>query len=110
VKYRTKGSAIQPYSPTAPAREAEAVRSNIPALITNGELDARTPPSYGRFLAAGLSRSYLTIVRVHGHERPPLCSFRISRDLFDAPIRKPNMACLDSIPPLKFVVGGRPIR
>lgn len=89
-------------------REAEPVRSDIPALITNGEIDARTPPSYGRFLATGLPRAYLTLVRVHGHERPPLCSFRISRDLFDAPHRKPDMACLDSIPPLKFVVGERP--
>lgn len=91
-------------------REAEPVRSDVPGLITNGEIDARTPPSYGRFLAAGLPRAYLTIVRVHGHERPPLCSFRISRDLFDAPDRKPDMACLDSIPPIKFVVGGGPIR
>lgn len=89
-------------------REAEPVRSAIPALITNGEIDARTPPSYGRFLAAGMPRAYLTMVRVHGHERPPMCSFRISRDIFDAPNRKPNMACLDSIPALKFVTVGPP--
>lgn len=91
-------------------RAAEPVRSDVPALIVTGELDPRTPPSYARFLAAGMSGAHLLITPWYGHERPPDCEIRISRDFFDAPEREPDGACLDSVPPIEFVTGVVPSR
>jgi pimeloyl-ACP methyl ester carboxylesterase len=91
-------------------RAAEPVRSEVPALIVTGELDPRTPPSYARALAAGLSRAQLVIEPWYGHERPSDCTFRIARDFFDRPEVPPTVACLDSIPPIRFAAGVVPSR
>lgn len=86
------------------------VRSSIPALIEAGEFDPRTPPFTARFLAAGFPRSHVVITPWHGHERQPDCSMRIASRFFDAPDRAPNLACMDSIPPLEFIAGVIPSR
>jgi pimeloyl-ACP methyl ester carboxylesterase len=91
-------------------RADEPLRSGVPGLIITGELDPRTPPSYGRALAAGLPRAHLVIEPWHGHERPSDCTFRIARDFFDRPDAAPATACLDSIPPIPFVAGIVPSR
>lgn len=89
-------------------REAEPLRSDLPALIMTGEFDPRTPPAYARLLAAGLPRAQLVILPWDGHlDRPPDCSFRISRDFFDAPDRVADTSCLDAITPIEFVTGVR---
>jgi pimeloyl-ACP methyl ester carboxylesterase len=88
-------------------REAEPVRSDLPALITVGEWDPRTPPSHARFLASGLSRSHVVIIPTQGHDAPqPDCVYEISRAFFDAPERAPDMTCVASIPLLRFVTDG----
>jgi pimeloyl-ACP methyl ester carboxylesterase len=88
-------------------REAEPVRSDLPALITTGEWDPRTPPSYARFLASGLSRSHVVIIPTQGHDGPqPDCVYDISRAFFDAPERAPDMTCVPSIPLLRFITDG----
>jgi pimeloyl-ACP methyl ester carboxylesterase len=88
-------------------RKAEPVRSDLPALITTGEWDPRTPPSHARFLASGLSRSHVVIIPTQGHDAPqPDCVYEISRAFFDAPERAPDMTCVASIPLLRFVTGG----
>lgn len=86
-------------------RRSEPVRSAVPALIETGEFDPRTPPSFARFLAAGLPRAHVVILPWYGHERPPACSFRISRAFFDSPGDVPDMSCVDSIPRIEFVTG-----
>ncbi|HSJ16346.1 MAG TPA: alpha/beta fold hydrolase [Longimicrobiales bacterium] len=91
-------------------RPAEPVRSGVPALIETGELDPRTPPSNARFLAAGLPRAHVVILPWYGHERPPDCALRIARAFLDAPGDPPDVACLDSIPPIEFVTGVKPSR
>jgi pimeloyl-ACP methyl ester carboxylesterase len=95
---------------TYTGRCAEPVRSDVPGLIETGEFDPRTPPSFARFLAAGLPRAHLLILPWYGHERPPDCSLRISRDFFDAPDDAPDTTCVDSIPPIEFVTGVAPSR
>lgn len=91
-------------------QEAEHLRSDIPALITSGDLDPLTPPSFARFLAHGLSQVQLVDLPSHGHERPPACGFRISRAFFDLPEQRQTTTCLDSIAPMQFVTGVVPSR
>jgi pimeloyl-ACP methyl ester carboxylesterase len=89
---------------------AEPVHSRVPALIETGEFDPRTPPSFARLLAEGMPGAHVLIVPGHGHERPPDCVFRISRQFFEAPDQRPDTACLDSIPPVAFVTNVVPSR
>jgi pimeloyl-ACP methyl ester carboxylesterase len=84
---------------------AEPLRSDVPALVTTGELDPRTPPAYAHALASGLTRAHLAIVPWYGHEAPSACVQQIMRDFFDAPEQAPDSACLASIPPIPFVTG-----
>jgi pimeloyl-ACP methyl ester carboxylesterase len=89
---------------------AEPVHSRVPALIETGEFDPRTPPSAARFLAEGMPGANVIIVPGHGHERPPDCIFRISHQFFEAPDQRPDLACLESIPPVEFVTNVVPSR
>jgi pimeloyl-ACP methyl ester carboxylesterase len=89
---------------------AEPVHSRVPALIEAGEFDARTPPSFARLLAEGMPGAHLIIGPGHGHGWPPDCIFRISRQFFEAPDQRPDLACLDSIPPVEFVTNVVPSR
>jgi pimeloyl-ACP methyl ester carboxylesterase len=73
---------------------AEPLRSDVPALVTTGELDPRTPPAYAHALASGLTRAHLVIVPWYGHEAPSACVQQIMRDFFDAPEQAPDTACL----------------
>jgi pimeloyl-ACP methyl ester carboxylesterase len=91
-------------------REAGPVRSDLPALITTGGIDPRTPASFAHRLAKGLSRSHVVIVPGYGHERPPDCIFAISRAFLDAPERAPDTSCVASIAPLRFFTGSAPRR
>jgi pimeloyl-ACP methyl ester carboxylesterase len=89
---------------------AEPVHSRVPALIETGEFDPRTPPSSARFLAEGMPGAHVIIVPGHGHERPPDCIFQISHQFFEAPDQRPDLACLESIPPVAFVTNVVPSR
>jgi pimeloyl-ACP methyl ester carboxylesterase len=89
---------------------AEPVHSRVPALIEAGEFDARTPPSFARLLAEGMPGAHLIIGRGHGHDWPPDCVFRISHQFFEAPDQRPDLACLESIPPVAFVTNVVPSR
>jgi hypothetical protein len=86
------------------------VRSAVPALITVGELDPRTPPSFSRSLADGMTGGHLVILRGYGHRSFPDCMFPMSHHFFEAPERQPDTTCSDSIPPLEFVTGVVPSR
>lgn len=90
-------------------RGTSPVRSDVPALIEAGEFDPRTAPSRARFLAAGFPRSHVVITPWHGHEKQPDCTMRIASRFFDEPGRAPDLACVDSIPPIEFVSGVTPV-
>jgi pimeloyl-ACP methyl ester carboxylesterase len=81
----------------------EPLRSEIPALVMVGEWDPRTPPSYARYLANGLTRAHVVEVPWHGHDLQHPCLSRMQRDFFEAPETAPDVACLDSIAPVRFV-------
>ena len=82
---------------------AASLQSEIPSLILTGELDPRTPPSYGAHLGKGLPNSYILSVPWHGHDLQHPCLSRIQRDFFDTPHVRPSTTCLDSLPPLAIV-------
>ena len=91
-------------------RNPEPLRSDVPALIMVGEFDPRTPPSYARHLAIGLSSSRIIDVPWHGHDLQHPCISRIQRDFLHAPGVLPNTACLDSLPILQFAADVVPSR
>jgi pimeloyl-ACP methyl ester carboxylesterase len=86
------------------------LQSDIPALILAGELDPRTPPVNGRFLASGLPRAHLAVLPWTGHDRLPDCAFHITDEFISEPERAPSTSCLDSVPPIRFVTDVVPSR
>jgi pimeloyl-ACP methyl ester carboxylesterase len=86
------------------------LESDVPMLILAGELDPRTPPANGRFLASGLSRARFLVLPWTGHVGLPDCAFRITDQFFRAPELAPSTSCLDSIPPIRFVTDVVPSR
>lgn len=89
---------------------ALALQSDIPTLIITGELDPRTPPTYAERVAAGLPRAQVIVAPWTGHERLPDCAFRLASEFFDAPERRVNASCMDSVPPIRFVTAVVPSR
>jgi pimeloyl-ACP methyl ester carboxylesterase len=79
------------------------VRSDIPTLIMTGYFDDRTPTAYARRIAAALGRSYLVEMPDEAHDaRPSACHAVIVAQFLADPTRKPDIACLASIPPIPF--------
>jgi pimeloyl-ACP methyl ester carboxylesterase len=85
---------------------AEPLRSDIPGLITVGEFDGITPAANARLLAAGLPRAHWLILPWEGHMWTAACAPHIATLFFEAPERAPDTSCVDTIPPIEFVVPG----
>lgn len=88
----------------APAEpiEAEPVRSDRPALVVGGLLDAVTPPAWAELAAASLSDATLVWVpwQGHGASGHP-CVVGIIADFLDDPDRPDlDRSCLDELDPL----------
>jgi pimeloyl-ACP methyl ester carboxylesterase len=86
--------------------EAEPLHSDIPGLITVGEFDANTPTSNARLLAAGLPRAHWLILPWESHMWTAACAPHMATLFFEAPERVPDTSCMDSIPPIEFVIPG----
>lgn len=86
------------------------LRSGIPTLVITGELDPRTPPSYAERVGQGLSRAQVIVAPSTGHERLPDCAFRLASEFFETPERRLDAACMDSVPPIRFVTDVVPSR
>jgi pimeloyl-ACP methyl ester carboxylesterase len=76
----------------------EAVISDIPTLILQGEFDLRTPIGSGQLAAEGLENSTLAIVPLQGHgiwaiENP--CVGRIATAFIADPSQTPDLSCLE---------------
>ncbi len=85
----------------AHAIENEAVVSDIPTLVFNGELDPITPPEWGELAAKTLSRSYLFTFPGLGHGAfgTAECPTEIGRAFIANPMEEPDGACLDQMSP-----------
>jgi len=83
-----------------------AVQSQIPSLVMAGEFDPVTPPEWGERIAATLDSSYLYefIGLSHGASIQPGCPRQMMIAFLDNPSHKPDAACLDEMPPIRYDV------
>ena len=95
--------ALHPYR--ARPEQLSAVKSDIPTLIITGEFDIQTHRSGGPLAAKTLTHSQL--VDVPGAAHIPSfrydCTRTMMRDFHNAPMKKVDVSCLTTIPPLRFV-------
>jgi pimeloyl-ACP methyl ester carboxylesterase len=84
--------------------ERTPVTSDIPALILTGEFDRRTPPEFGRRIAATLYRAHVVELPATLHaSRPGECELEIIVAFLRDPERMPNTSCVASMPRIRFV-------
>jgi len=88
-----------------------AVFSDIPTLIMNGDLDSATPPDYAIMTAATLKNSQLFILNGVGHS--PLvegaCPISMVKQFLDNPDGKVDAGCMEgAFPGVKFELPGDP--
>lgn len=93
--------------PGAPAVENEAVESDIPVLILNGQMDPVTPPAFGELAAETLRQSQVFTFPGAGHfvlglGTPAYCARNLVKQFLANPETKVEAACLDQIPLLTF--------
>jgi pimeloyl-ACP methyl ester carboxylesterase len=83
-------------SPEAQPLEKDPVRSDIPALILNGEFDPKTPPEWAETTARSLPRSfYFEVKRVgHGAIFESGCTAKMVKQFLDNPSSRPDDACI----------------
>ena len=88
----------------ADSLEQQAVISDVPALLFNGEFDPITPPDYGHLAARTLSNA--TVVDVpamgHGSARPTECAKSIVQSFLDTPEESVDTSCVEKLPSMKF--------
>lgn len=89
-----------------PAQENESIRSPIPVLIINGELDNNTPPKWGEQLYFNLSFSYHMVFKGWGHTPTTnwgnQCAMETANIFFNHPWDRPEPACFNEIPETTF--------
>ena len=94
---------LHPYR--ARQQDLAAVKSDIPTLIITGEFDLQTHRSNGPLVAKTLKNSQL--VEVPGVAHVPSfkheCTRTMMRDFHNEPMKKVDVSCLTSIPPLRFI-------
>ncbi len=90
----------------APAVENQAVTSDLPTLVLSGEYDPITPPTYGQEAAKTLKNSTWLLFPGLGHgvSISDRCPLNISLAFIDAPDRKPDGSCIDTMHPPKFAI------
>lgn len=90
----------------ADAVENEAVSSDIPTLVLNGEFDPVTPTAWAQQVAANLSSSFFYEIPSGGHA-PSLtdpCAQSIVRAFLADPTTAPDTACIADIAPIAFAI------
>jgi pimeloyl-ACP methyl ester carboxylesterase len=92
--------------PVSPAKENEAVTSDIPTLVLSGEFDPITPPVYGKQAAETLSKSFFFQLPKAGHGASATedCPRNMAIAFFNNPAQKPDDACLSEMAKTSFVV------
>jgi pimeloyl-ACP methyl ester carboxylesterase len=87
-----------------PAAYYDAVRSDVPALILSGELDAATPPRFARMAARALRNSRHVIARNAAHADWHGCMRSLVADFFArGSARDLDVACVQSLRRPPFV-------
>lgn len=94
--------------PAAPATSVEAVRSDIPTLLTSGGYDPVTPPANADVAARGLSRHYAHTFPAMGHGAVwsnwyDPCPASIAKQFLHDPNVAPDDRCIAATSPTKFL-------
>jgi hypothetical protein len=84
------------------------VRSSIPTLVLAGELDSAVPPLVVRQIPPTLRRSFsyefpaAPHIQLANSNPVSACARSITGQFLDAPTRRPDSSCIDSLPPFDF--------
>jgi pimeloyl-ACP methyl ester carboxylesterase len=80
--------------PAAPPIDHLAVVSSVPTLVTSGQFDPVTPPSYGALAAMTLSRSRPVVFAGEAHASSVTpCGKDVLHAFLNAPSGEPNASC-----------------
>jgi pimeloyl-ACP methyl ester carboxylesterase len=81
----------------------ELVKSDIPALLWNGNFDPITPPPFGEIVARGLSKSTFVVFTANGHGAIGTpCSTGIMSAFLADPTQTPDTTCAKE-QPVQFI-------
>lgn len=88
------------------AAEFSPVKTDIPALIVEGDMDPITPPPQAKAILPGFTRA--TYVQFpyagHGPTRSVKCAGDMLNKFFDDPGAKPDLSCVGQVKPPDFYV------
>lgn len=85
-------------APRAPGQYAQ-VKTDIPALIVEGDMDPITPPPLAKAILPGFSNAtYVEFPYAgHGPSRSVKCAGEMLNGFFDDPAATPNLRCVDEM-------------
>jgi pimeloyl-ACP methyl ester carboxylesterase len=89
----------------APQFADSALTGDVPVLMSVGELDPLTPPSFAQSIAQRFPNARVITLPAWGHELAPPCSFVIATQFFDAPAQPLDTTCLAAMEKMEFVTG-----
>ena len=90
------------------SRANQAIQSNIPTLIINGNYDNETPVKWGELLYKNLKNSFHIIFKGYHHgpttywDNP--CGMRLANAFFNNPTQKPSAPCFEKIKSPSFKI------
>jgi len=85
--------------PQRPARQYAAVKTDIPALIIEGDMDPITPPPNAKAILPGFSNgTYVEFPYAgHGPSRSVKCAGHMLNKFYDNPTAEPDLSCTEEM-------------
>ncbi|GAB5554743.1 MAG: alpha/beta fold hydrolase [Saprospiraceae bacterium] len=103
--YNTDICEIWGVKPARP-KEDQAIKSDIPVLLMNGQYDELTPPHWAKAMQKGLPNSFHIIFPGWKHTVTTnwsnTCAMEVARTFFNNPSQQPKLACMDEIKGVQF--------
>lgn len=90
----------------APKKEDQAIKSDIPVLLINGQYDEFTPPHWAKAMQKGLPNSFHIIFPGWKHTVTTnwsnTCAMEVARTFFNNPTVKPELDCWKALQKFRF--------
>jgi pimeloyl-ACP methyl ester carboxylesterase len=104
IRRQTAACALWPHARIDPAQR-EPIRSDLPVLLINGELDPVTPPDFGRRASQYLTQSLHLVEPYASHEQIPPCADGIANEfLHRGTIQGLDTSCLSQEKRVPFLL------
>ena len=104
IRGQAAACAAWPHGAPEPGHR-EPVRSNVPALVINGERDPVTPPPFGERILPGLSNALHVVIPYGGHYGNGPCPVQIEKEfLRRGSVQGLDTSCLSRIQPRPFLL------